>query len=174
MSLDVERLDDVYLHMRQTLRKAILRIVHNDAEADELAQEAYLRARKALHDSNPDNLEAFLWRTARNLALDHLRRRKVRSIFEKRDATEAELAEIPDIQPDLEEQAIQRERLRLFTQALEALPERVRQVWHLGRIEGLPYPEIARRLGVSPNTVFNDMKHAMGVMLDLRKRMDRS
>ncbi|MDS7593951.1 sigma-70 family RNA polymerase sigma factor [Agrobacterium tumefaciens] len=174
MSLNVERLDDVYLHMRQTLRKAILRIVQNDAEADELTQEAYLRARRALQDTVPDNLEAFLWRTARNLALDHLRRRKVRSIFEKHDATETDIAEIPDVGPDLEEQAIQRERLRLFTQALEALPRRVRQVWHLGRIEGLSYPEIARLLGVSPNTVFNDMKHAMGVMLDLKTRMDRS
>lgn len=173
MSIPLDRLDDVFLHMRQALYKAIFRIVRNQAEAEELAQDAYLRARRVMHEANTQNLEAFLWLTARNLALDHLRRQKVRSVFEQRDLDEADLSAVADTQPNVEEQAIHKERLRTYTEALHKLPERARKVWYLNRIEGLPYPEIARRLGVSPNTVFNDMKMAMGVMLDLRARLDR-
>ncbi|MBB4952376.1 RNA polymerase sigma factor (sigma-70 family) [Agrobacterium vitis] len=173
MSGDAQRLDDAFLAMRQSLLRAIYRIVRNDAEAEELTHDAYLRARRALEQGDPGNIEAFLWQTARNLAFDHLRRRNVRSRHENESFDAEEAVGVADPQPSVEEQTIQKDMVLAFNRALLKLPPRARSVWCLSRLEGLPYPEIAKRLGVSPNTVFNDMKMAMAVLLELRERMER-
>ncbi|MBX9469140.1 MAG: RNA polymerase sigma factor [Rhizobium sp.] len=172
MTGDTQRLDEAFLGMRPSLYRAILRIVRDASEAEELTHDAYLRARRALEQGTPGNVEGFLWQTARNLALDHLRRRKVRSMHEERDFDAAD-AVVADPQPSIEDQAIQRDMVQAFNRALLTLPPRARSAWCLNRLEGLAYPEIAKRLGVSPNTVFNDMKMAMAVLLEIRERMDR-
>lgn len=173
MTSDTQRLDHAFLGMRPSLYRAILRIVRDAAEAEELTHDAYLRARRALDQNSPGNIEAFLWQTARNLALDHLRRRKVRALHEDRDFDAADAVVVADPQPSIEEQAIQRDMVKAFNRALLGLPPRARSAWCLSRLEGLAYPEIAKRLGVSPNTVFNDMKMAMAVLLEIRERMER-
>ncbi|WP_054156687.1 RNA polymerase sigma factor [Rhizobium sp. AAP43] len=173
MSTDTQRLDDAYLGMRQTLYRVILRIVRDKAEAEELTQDAYLRARRALDQGSPANIEAFLWQTARNLALDHIRRRKVRALHEPADFGAVEATVVADPQPSIEDQTIQKDLVMAFNRALLKLPPRARSVWCLSRIDGLAYPDIARRLGVSPNTVFNDMKMAMAVLLEIKERLDR-
>jgi RNA polymerase sigma factor (sigma-70 family) len=173
MTGDTQRLDDAFLGMQQSLYRAILRIVRDTAEAEELTHDAYLRARRALDQGTPGNIEAFLWQTARNLALDHLRRRKVRSLHEDREFEADAAIVVADPQPSIEEQAIQRDMVKAFNRALLTLPPRARSAWCLNRLEGLAYPEIAKRLGVSPNTVFNDMKMAMAVLMEIRERMNR-
>lgn len=173
MSGNAQRLDDAFLAMRQSLLRAIYRIVRNDAEAEELTHDAYLRARRALEQGDPDNIEAFLWQTARNLAFDHLRRRHVRSRHENEGFDIADAVAVADPQPSVEEQTIHKDMVMAFNRALLQLPPRARSVWCLSRLEGLTYPEIAKRLGVSPNTVFNDMKMAMAVLLDMRERIER-
>jgi RNA polymerase sigma factor (sigma-70 family) len=173
MTGDTQRLDDAFLGMRPSLYRVILRIVRDSAEAEELTHDAYLRARRALDHGTPGNFEAFLWQTARNLALDHLRRRKVRSLHEERDFEAADVDVVADPQPSIEDHAIQRDMVKTINRALLTLPPRARSAWCLSRLEGLAYPEIAKRLGVSPNTVFNDMKMAMAVLLEIREGMDR-
>ena len=90
MTGDTQRLDEAFLGMQQSLYRAILRIVRDAGEAEELTHDAYLRARRALDQNTPGNIEGFLWQTARNLALDHLRRRKVRSLHEQSDFADAD------------------------------------------------------------------------------------
>jgi hypothetical protein len=53
---------------------------------------------------------------------------------------------------------IDKERLYLFERALMGLPERARKVLLLSRMEGWSYPAIAEHLGVSPGTVYNDVR----------------
>ncbi len=173
MTGDTQRLDEAFLGMQQSLYRAILRIVRDAGEAEELTHDAYLRARRALDQNTPGNIEGFLWQTARNLALDHLRRRKVRSLHEQSDFADADAVVVADPQPSSEDQAIQRDMVQAFNRALLTLPPRARSAWCLNRLEGLAYPEIAKRLGVSPNTVFNDMKMAMSVLLEIRNKMER-
>ncbi len=115
MTSDTQRLDHAFLGMRSSLYRAILRIVRDAAEAEELTHDAYLRARRALDQNSPGNIEAFLWQTARNLALDHLRRRKVRALHEDRDFDAADAVVVADPQPSVEDQAIQRDMVRPST-----------------------------------------------------------
>lgn len=173
MGSETEHLDRVFLTMRPDLYRKILGIVRNSAEAEELTQDAYLRVRRSLDRAVPGNLEGFLWQTARNLALDHVRRRKVRSAHEDENFDGGQVHAVADPQPSIEEQAIGKDLVRAFNRALLGLPPRARSVWCMSRLQGLSYPEIAQRLGVSPNTVFNDMKLAMAVLLEVRERLDR-
>lgn len=173
METDAARLNTVFLTIRKSLLAGVVRIVRDGAIAEELTQEAYLRAYRALASSAPRNLEAFLWQTARNLALDHLRRNRVRATLLEADLGGEALEAVADNRPSAEEEAIRKDDMRAVTAALETLPPRARTVWVLSRVEGWPYPKIAAHLGVSPNTVFNDIKMAMGLLHDLRRRLDR-
>jgi RNA polymerase sigma factor (sigma-70 family) len=121
-----------------------------------------------------EHVEAFLYQTARNLALDHQRRNRMRSGVERIDASEAEIANVAADLPSQETVVIQRERLRALDEALSRLPERAQRVWRLSRIEKRPYPKIAAHLGVSPNTVFNDVKLALAHCQQALDRLDRA
>lgn len=172
MDRDIVRLDAIFPTMRSSLLQYVQRIVRDAAVAEELTHDAYLRARKGLETSAPRHLEAFLWQTARNLALDHIRWKKVRSGTEPLQTTEAGEQPYADPNPSAEDHAIQKDHLRVVGEALQTLPQRAQKVWVLSRVEGWPYPRIATHLGVSPNTVFNDIKMVMALLVDLRRKMD--
>lgn len=172
MGNNTNQLDTAFLRIQGILRHRILRIVHEHALAEEIVQNAYLRARTASVLHPLENAEAFLWQTAKNLAIDHWRKAKVRSIYEARNLDENALHNVASTEPSPEAIVIQRDLLRAFSEALLKLPQRTQQVWILSRVDGISYPEIAKQLGVSQNTVFNDIKLAMGVLLDLKSRID--
>ncbi|MCV3208011.1 sigma-70 family RNA polymerase sigma factor [Mesorhizobium sp. YC-39] len=164
-------LTTIFLSEKRSLMGSVMRIVRDPSTAEDLAQETYLRTRKALEAGPIDRIEAFLHHTARNLALDHERRRRTRERYERRDLEAQDFADIPAETPSPETIAIERERMRHLAEALEKLPERARRAWMLARVEGWPYPKIAEHLGVSQNTVFNDVKLAMGHCHDAMRRL---
>lgn len=163
----------IYLDQRRALLGRTLRILQDRPAAEDVLQESYIRAHKAAETGSIENISAFLHRTAQNLALDHVRRRRTRERFEGAHAQAAEALDVPSDTPSAEEQLIQQQRLAVFQQALADLPDRARQVWLLNRVEGWSYPKIAEHLGVSQGTVFNDMKHALGHILDRFTRSER-
>lgn len=67
---------------------------------------------------------------------------------------------------------MERQRLTALRAALAALPERAREVWRLSYVEGWSYARIAEDLGVSRNTVYNDMKLVMGHCRDVLRRVE--
>lgn len=172
MDSHIARLDLAYPALRPSLLKSVLRIVQDHAVAEELTQEAYLRARGAIEPHKPCHVEALLWQIAQNLAFDHLRWRKVRAGTRALEGMDANDSGLADRQPSAEEQIVYRDELRIVSEALSKLPERAQQAWVLSRIDGWAYPRIAEHLGVSGNTVFNDIKMVMGMLFDLRRRMN--
>ncbi|OCC05488.1 RNA polymerase subunit sigma-70 [Labrys sp. WJW] len=166
-------LTSAFLLHRRSLMWSLMRIVRDPQIAEDLTQETYVRARQAIEAGPIDHIEAFLHQTARNLALDHARRNKMRAKFERHDASETEIANVAAEAPSAEAVVIQRERLKLLEETLARLPHRAQQVWRLSRVEKWPYPKIAEHLGVSANTVFNDLKLAMAHCHDALKRLDR-
>ncbi|TVR51191.1 MAG: RNA polymerase sigma factor [Puniceicoccaceae bacterium] len=93
---------------------------------------------------------ALLFTTARNLALDELRRRQI-AIFEPI----AEMGEmlVYEDGPTAADTAAINQELELLTQAIQSLPERCRQVLTLRKIYGMPQKEIAVHLGIAEHTV---------------------
>ncbi|WP_348646502.1 sigma-70 family RNA polymerase sigma factor [Ciceribacter sp. L1K22] len=167
-------LNDTFLSLRMSLIFSVMRIVRDRQAAEDLAQETYLRARKAIEAGPIEHIEAFLHQTARNLAIDHHRRQVLAGNVIRPDWSPDEVANVAADLPSPEDSLIHRQRLALLYEALSRLPARARRVWVLSRIEKWPYPKIADHLGVSPNTVYNDLKMAIGHCHDALAKIDRS
>lgn len=166
-------LNNVFMLQRQSLMGTALRIVRDQQAAEDVTQEAYLRTRRAIDRTPIEHIEAFLHQTARNLAIDHERRRKTRARYEEPPGNELDFENVAAEAPTAEAVLIQRERIRRFEEVLRQLPERVRRAWALSQLEGWTYARIAEHLGVSRNTVFNDIKRAMGHCHDALLRTER-
>lgn len=121
-------------------------------DLDDLVQESFLRVLRA-HASGPiANARAFLFATARNLALNHLRHRH----HARPDGLgEIEVTGVVDEGSDTPEAVARRQELELLQEALQSLPDRCRQVFTLRRIHGWSQREIALRLGIAEKTVEN-------------------
>jgi RNA polymerase sigma-70 factor (ECF subfamily) len=143
---------------RPAIFRYLLRIVGDRAQAEDLTQEALLRAHQRLADlKDPGALEGWIYRIATNVAYDALRRSRHEpaSHFNLR-ATESEAQEqpLPDetrLQPDqLLDQASMSDCVGEF---LAGLPDTERAVLLLHDLQGYSNPEIADQLKCSLPTV---------------------
>jgi RNA polymerase sigma factor (sigma-70 family) len=119
-------------------------------DVDDMVQEAFTRLLKA-HDSGPVvNPRAYLFVITRNMALNQLRHMR----YERPpDANEVDPLSIADeVNSPLESMA-KEEDLQQLILAIQALPNRCRQVMTLRKIYGLSQKEVASRLGISVHTV---------------------
>jgi RNA polymerase sigma-70 factor (ECF subfamily) len=121
-------------------------------DVDDVVQETYarvlqLRARDPLREHA---VKPLLFTTARNLALDQLRRRQIVPMDALPDDDELMFA---DDAPGVGEAVSRQQELALLAEAIQSLPERCRQILTLRKIYGLPQREIARQLGISEHTV---------------------
>lgn len=145
-------------HNRRLYRVA-RSIVRDDGEAEDVLQEAYLRAFTALADFRGDSsLSTWLTRIVVNEALQRLRRRpEVRaSLLEPSRIPAAQVIPFPlsGPQPDDPERAMaQREICQLVERAIDELPQEFRTVLVARVIEGMSIEETADLLGVRPETV---------------------
>jgi RNA polymerase sigma factor (sigma-70 family) len=163
----------IFAAHRRSLLWTVMRIVRDPQTAEDLAQETYLRARKAMESGRVEHIEGFLHQTARNLALDHLRRRKTRAAAEVEGLDERLLAGVSADTPSIEQALIEKQAFGAFQEALAGLPERAQTVLLLSRIEEWSNVRIAEHLGISERTVFNDLKLAMAHCRDAMARLDR-
>lgn len=161
-SADIEQL---YREHQPVLIRWLARLVRCEATAADLAQESYLRVADAAGEQIIRHPRAFLFRTARNLALDHLRKMRTRSgMAEPLD----ESLDLPSPQPSAERALLDRQRVVLFRQVLETLPPRCREVFLLHRVHHCTYGDIALRLSISESAV---EKHIMRALSHCRSAM---
>lgn len=132
------------------LRAYLLARFPNLPDCDDLIQETYVRLVRAQATRGIQYPKAFLFTTARNVALDSFRRRRAAPIEEITDSNELFVLEE---RRGVEELIDRQKELEVLTDAVRALPERCRQVLMLRYIDGFSYKEIAARLGISPETV---------------------
>ncbi len=123
----------------------------SEADVDDILQEAYLRVLTARREGQVfASPKAFLFATARNLALMNLRHRKVRRTD---SLAEIDSGGILDEQGDVAEAAARSQELEMLTQAIQSLPSRCRQILTLRKIYGLSQKAVAAELGISEHTV---------------------
>lgn len=99
---------------------------------------------------------AYLYTAARNRALKHLRHRRVVARWAERVAS----ASLPT-GPQADERLRTREMAEAIRRAIDALPDRCRQIFLLSREKYLSYAEIAEVLGISVETVETQMWRAL-------------
>jgi RNA polymerase sigma-70 factor, ECF subfamily len=144
-------------HNRRLFRLA-RSLLRDDAEAEDVLQEAYVRAYAKLGGlTDPQALPAWLARIVANEALGRLRTAAhVVSLEEHRAREEGEDDPVDDLaadQPDPERLAASGELGRLLEAAVDALPEEFRAVFVLREVEGLSTAETAACLALRPGTV---------------------
>jgi RNA polymerase sigma-70 factor (ECF subfamily) len=136
----------------------VRRFVHAPDVAEELVQDVFFKLwakREGL--SEIDALKTYLYRAARNTALNHLRRRKLERSWEEQEAQRGE----PTTMGATDDDATSDEVARAVAAAVARLPERCREVFLLSRQGGLTYGEIASTLGISIKTVETQMGRAL-------------
>ncbi|HKZ32101.1 MAG TPA: sigma-70 family RNA polymerase sigma factor [Vicinamibacteria bacterium] len=160
----------VELHQRRVYGVA-LRIVRNHGAADDVAQEAFLRAWRSL-----DRFELgrpfgpWVCRIAANLAVNHVRSPRAREeglpegYGETRASGPGPLGTLLDA-----------EATRVLDAAMAELPREQRAVLVMRAVEEMSYAEIAEALGISPGTVMSRLYRARErLALALRPYLGRS
>ena len=166
MAAAMDELENLFRCHRKSLTWKIFRMVSCRETADDLVSEAYARMAGVIHGRSVAHASTFLYQTAHNLAIDHLRREQTRRRFLDCDNAEKSSLEVASPEASPETVIVDRQRLKRLTQTLSGLPKRARKALLLNRVEGLTYPEIAERLGVSESTVYKDIRLALSHCLD--------
>lgn len=133
-----------------------LEITKNTADAEDAAQESFIKAYGYLGRFRGDSaFSTWMYSIARNSALDVIRRRKETVNID-------EQAELPGetLEFDPEGSAVSKESANTLKKLILALPEDFRQVLILREIEGCQYSEIAEMLGIGEGTVKSRLSRA--------------
>lgn len=169
-----ERLEQLALGHIDALYRTALRMTRNATDAEDLVQEAYLRAFRSLYQfTEGTNLRAWLFRILTNTYINDYRRRQRRPTSASLDGIEEFYLydHLVDsrVQPRAErpeDVVLQQLTVDDVTRAIEALPEEFRQVVLLADVEGFAYREIADIVDIPVGTVMSRLFRA-------RRRLQR-
>jgi RNA polymerase sigma-70 factor (ECF subfamily) len=138
------------------------------SDVDDVVQESFLRIWKRQAIRPIASAKAFLFQIARRLAVDDLRKKRVRRTDLLGDWAGVNVIE--EGRSPVERLSYD-EKVDLFAAALAELPPRCREVFVLRKFQGVPQKEIAARLGISERTVESQITRAMKLLEDnLRAR----
>ena len=157
LSGDMRALETLIRLNNRTLFRTARAILHDDAEAEDAVQDAYLHAYRKLGSFRGESkLSTWLVRIAANEAL--MRRR--------RNPRPAELPEAEAVSdaPGPQDDAERAEMRRLLEAGIDALPDGYRAVFVLRGLEELSVEETAAALGIPPATVRSRYFRARGLL----------
>ncbi len=145
----------------------IVNMIHNEADAWDLAQDAFVKAWKALpRFESRSNFYTWLYRIAHNVTYDWLRKKKVRgdgTEFDdtvRSDVIELSAPTAPKSVSQPDENAEKGELRLKIEAAIEKLSPDHRAVILLKEVDGLKYQEIADHVGCSIGTVMSRLFYA--------------
>jgi RNA polymerase sigma-70 factor (ECF subfamily) len=164
MPRDNEEFAVIFNEVYPSLCRFLACLLGGEATAQDIAQESFLRLHRA--DGVPaDEARFWLYRVARNLALNELSKRQTRTKLLERVANVFRRRE-----PNPEELLEQTERRRLLFELLKGLTEDQRAALLLREQEEMSYGEIARVMNVSESKVKVDIFRAR---TNLRARLEK-
>lgn len=158
---------EVYAHDGQL--KAYLRgQFPAERDIDDVVQESFVRLWKTRASTQVRSAKAFLFRIARNVALDR-RRRSLNGV--EIVASDEAVHNVADEAADVAALIRTREKEQLLADALATLPARAHEVVILCKMEGLSHAAAAARLGISKRTVDEHLRRGIKRLgQELRKR----
>lgn len=149
---DPQAMAELYDRFGRVVYAVIARIVRNGAVAEELTQEAFLRAwnRSGDFDEGRGKLSPWLLTIARNRAIDYLR-----SKAGQQQGTTLELAALERVTLflDTENRMIDQQQAKRIRESFAKLNENQRRVLELAYFEGLSQAEMAQQLGQPLGTI---------------------
>jgi RNA polymerase sigma-70 factor (ECF subfamily) len=133
----------------------LFRMVHNQAIAEELAQEVFLRVYRSRQSYRAEaRFTTWLYRIATNLAVNHARdtkyERTARTVYlDAPDELTGTTPDVADDEPSVEQNLLREERMKAIRTHVMALPERQRMAVLMHKYQGMDYREIGEVLKLS-------------------------
>ncbi|MFN2451679.1 MAG: RNA polymerase sigma factor [Candidatus Dormibacteria bacterium] len=161
---DPSAFEELYRRYQGTVMRRLSRMCGNVAVAEELTQEAFLRAARSIGSEGEMRFGAWVTRIGTNMGIDHmrsLRRLRVQS-FDDLLRNDAALLEDRGLQLDAERRLEQAETRRFVAVVLARLRPRHRTVLVLRELEGLDYAAIAERMESTTSAVETLLFRARG------------
>jgi RNA polymerase sigma-70 factor (ECF subfamily) len=143
-------------------------LVRNTHDAEDIVQEAYLRAFKHFGGYQGGDARSWVLKIVRNTSYSFLKKNRPAESAEEFD----EMVHTTDKdEPDAERVLLQSVESRLLREALEELPVNFREVLVLRELEGMSYKEIAMMMEVPIGTVMSGLARGR---VQLRERLMRA
>ena len=148
---------EIVLRYQRPIYSLILRMIRDNAQAEDLAQDVFVKAFAALKSFDPGRkFSSWLFKIAHNAAIDHLRRRGLETVpLESADEEQVDLLSVlPDRASERPDSAFVRGSLaRAIGEAVGRLRPEYREVVLLRFQQGMMYEEIAEIMGLPLGTV---------------------
>ena len=149
---------DVLLNKyRKPIIHFMFRMVHNQAVAEELAQEVFLRVYRSRETYRAEaRFSTWLYRIATNLGVNHARdtrhERSASTVYlDEPDAETGTTPDVADAHPTVEADLLRAERMKAIRDHVMALPERQRTAVLMHKYEGLDYKQIPEPRAIATN-----------------------
>lgn len=160
-------IEALYRQHQNELIYHVFGILHCQDIAADIVQESYIKLSREAERQKIEHPRRLLFRIAHNLALDHLKHRRVM----ENHAQSLDPALVPAAEsPSAEQLASEAQRRHILKRVIDELPPRCRQVFIMHNIHGMSYRDIARELNISESGV---EKHIMKGLLHCRRQMKK-
>ena len=147
-----ESIHSIYMSLRGNLARAVSKIVP-PKEIEDIVQETYVRVCQIEKKDEIRAPRSFLFKTAHNLALDHIKRAESRLADSIEEMGESGFGEAERIADETFDQVASNEEFSLFCEAVRQLPMQCRRAFILKKVYGHSQREIARNMTLSESTV---------------------
>ena len=164
LSGDRSAISELIERHSQRVRGYIGMMVKDEAIADDIFQETFIKAVKVIDEGRYVDSGKFLsWvlRIAHNRVLDHFRREKTNRMINESEAGYDMLGTMRFSEPNTEDDMVQGEVEQTIRSLIELLPEEQREVVRLRYYSKLSFSEIAETTDVSINTALGRMRYAL-------------
>ena len=165
---DMQAFDALVLSHQRAVTAFFDRLLNSPGLAEEMAQEVFCRIYQHREDYEPRAaFTTYLYRVAKNLWIDHVRRKAAAPRTLSLDAParageeEALGEKVAGREPGPSEPLESRERSAAVRAAVAALPEKLRLVFVMGEAQDMPYEQISEVLGIPVGTVKSRMHAAV-------------
>ncbi len=156
----VDDVRDIFLSMRRALARTVSRIVPPQ-EVEDIVQETYVRLCQVGRLEHVRHPKSYLLRTARNIAIDSIKRAEYRLSDAWDENSHDPLGAADGTRDELFERAASSEEFGRFCEAVRQLPVQARRVFVLKKVYGYSQREIASELGLAQSTVEKHVALAM-------------
>lgn len=161
---DEESFEFLFKKYYLQLTRFAWRYVNSKAVAEELVQEIFTIIWEKRNDlDTTGSVRSYLYKSVRNLSINHLNHHKVKNRYDKQWTSQRENPEIK-FHDEIREKQIR----NAIATAIEELPPRSRMTYKLHRYDGLTYEEISEVMEVSVKTVESQMTRTLKI---LRERL---
>jgi RNA polymerase sigma factor (sigma-70 family) len=161
---DMSAFEDLVERHRLAVYRLARSITGNHHDADDAAQETFLRVYRALDSYDPARpFRPWLKRIAYNTSLNTVRASRNRS----QGLVDGDIPEVTDMSPLQPERMEARQSAEKVEHAVQILPSELRATLLLRAVDGMSYKDIATAMGVKIGTVMSRLSRAREKVLDV-------